>query len=232
MNPSVNIYHSLSRACFQSNAASLQELIENHSNNGKTSSRNESRRGMETTAVSGIDLNDRVFRGVPYVFDTVLASTSTAQSLITLAVKYSNRRITRLLLEHGVDVESDDLYAIALRGQWRDDWIEKADMLIEAAEVSVSDPQKLLRDYRLFYLPRIMHLIAYLRDSDNWYCFENLLRVCHEQHRRLIPGEICDSEKKAMDRLLARYSWMFQDDEDESKKNISPLRCMSAIEFG
>lgn len=207
-NPSVNIYHSLSRACYQSNARTLQDLIDRYDVLHE-SNHNHMMRGNDRSHL--VDLNNRVYPGIPFVLDDNM-TIAQGQSLMVLAVKYSDRRVTRLLLEQGVDVESEDLYATALRGQWRSDWSEKANMLIEAAEINVSDTQKLLRDHRLYYLPNIIQLFEYLREEGNWYCLENLLHICYEQHLRIIPGELCDNEKKAFDRLFSRYKWLLKEE--------------------
>jgi hypothetical protein len=205
LNPTVNIYHSLSRACFQSNAAQLQELLENNTT------------GNNVHPVD-ININERAYSGIPLILDDSYLSSSPAQSLMVLAVKYSDRRVTRLLLEQGVDVETEDLYVASLRGQWRDDWSEKAEMLVEAASISTSDPHKLLKDYRLYYLPRILELLEFLKESGNWFCFQNLLRVCYEQHLRLLPGEICDNDKKLMQQMLIKYNWLLNADKQECFK--------------
>jgi hypothetical protein len=158
-----------------------------------------------------IDLSAKVFGEMYYISD---ANYKKGHSLLVLALKFSNTKITRMLIEQGVDMESENLYAIALRGIWKSDWFEKTDMMLDIADIAIEDKSNLLLDHALFFLStdRLLPLLHYLIDS-NWNCFEKMFKSHFHHVWKTIEamnhqdGGKDDDRKKLQDFLLD-YVWV------------------------
>ncbi len=189
------LYKALSRGCYRCDESIVKDCLDICSE-------------VPSSGNKAIDLSAQVFGEMYYISDERYKK---GHSLLVLALKFSTRKISRLLIEQGVDVETENLYAIALRGIWRSDWFDKADMLLDIADVPTDDSSNQLMDIALFFLSsdRLIPLLRYLVEH-NWYFFERMYKLhFHQVWRSTYEDAIpMDDDRKKLQDFLMDYMWV------------------------